>query len=138
MVLKNVAKIVLAAGEAVGKAFTRAVKQEMEASRRTAQAAASGASSSQQRTSAQTETKTNARLGISLQESLQILDVKTPLNAEEVQKKYDHLFKINDKENGGTIYLQSKVYRAKERIDAELSKEEPQKPKVESKEEASG
>lgn len=30
MVLRNVAKIVLAAGEAVGKAFSRALKQELQ------------------------------------------------------------------------------------------------------------
>ncbi|CAD5221134.1 unnamed protein product [Bursaphelenchus xylophilus] len=128
MVLRNVAKIVLAAGEAVGKAFTRAVKQEMDASKRTAQAAASSSTGSRQHSSAKNETKTNARLGISLQEALQILDVKAPLKTEEVQKKYDHLFKVNDKANGGTLYLQSKVYRAKERIDAELSNETPKEP----------
>lgn len=62
------------------------------------------------------------------------MDVKTPLNREEINKKYEHLFKVNEKENGGTIYLQSKVFRAKERIDAELSKDEIEAPNKEKEE----
>lgn len=46
------------------------------------------------------------------QESLQILNVKTPLNREEVEKHYEHLFNINDKSKGGTLYLQSKVRKS--------------------------
>lgn len=61
-------------------------------------------------------------MGISLQESMQILDVKAPLDSEEVEKRYKHLFEVNDKSKGGSLYLQSKVYRAKERIDAEFSR----------------
>lgn len=36
------------------------------------------------------------------------------------QKKYDHLFQVNEKSNGGSFYIQSKVVRAKERIDQEI------------------
>uniref|UniRef100_A0A914P1S8 Mitochondrial import inner membrane translocase subunit tim-16 n=1 Tax=Panagrolaimus davidi TaxID=227884 RepID=A0A914P1S8_9BILA len=67
-------------------------------------------------------TKANARMGISLQESMQILDVKAPLNPEEIEKRFNHLFEANDKAKGGSLYIQSKVYRAKERIDAELAR----------------
>lgn len=38
----------------------------------------------------------------------------------EAQEKFDHLFKMNAKENGGSFYLQSKVFRAKERVDQEF------------------
>lgn len=58
-------------------------------------------------------------IGISLQEAQQILNVSN-LNPEEIQKNYDHLFKVNDKSVGGSFYLQSKVVRAKERLDEEL------------------
>lgn len=58
-------------------------------------------------------------IGISLQEAQQILNVSN-LNQEEIQKNYDHLFKVNDKSVGGSFYLQSKVVRAKERLDEEL------------------
>uniref|UniRef100_A0A674GBY6 Mitochondrial import inner membrane translocase subunit TIM16-like n=1 Tax=Taeniopygia guttata TaxID=59729 RepID=A0A674GBY6_TAEGU len=58
-------------------------------------------------------------ISISLQEAQQILNVSS-LNPEEIQKNYDHLFKVNDKSVGGSFYLQSKVVRAKERLDEEL------------------
>lgn len=47
----------------------------------------------------------------SMQESMKILDVRPPLEAEEVQNKYDFLFQLNDKSKGGSFYLQSKVSR---------------------------
>ena len=60
------------------------------------------------------------KLGISLEESIQILNVKKELNSGEVEKSFKHLFEVNKKEKGGSFYLQSKVVRAKERIDEEL------------------
>lgn len=57
--------------------------------------------------------------GITLEEAQQILNV-SKLDPEEVNKNYEHLFNINDKAKGGSFYLQSKVFRAKERIDQEL------------------
>lgn len=45
-----------------------------------------------------------------------------------MQERYEHLFRINDKSNGGTLYLQSKVVRAKERVDAELNREVQEPP----------
>lgn len=58
--------------------------------------------------------------GITLEEAQQILNLNE-LSKEEAQEKFDHLFKMNDKAKGGTFYLQSKVFRAKERIDEELA-----------------
>uniref|UniRef100_F2Z4I9 Mitochondria-associated granulocyte macrophage CSF-signaling molecule n=1 Tax=Bos taurus TaxID=9913 RepID=F2Z4I9_BOVIN len=57
--------------------------------------------------------------GLSLQEAQQILNV-SKLSPEEIQKNYEHLFKVNDKSVGGSFYLQSKVVRAKERLEEEL------------------
>lgn len=56
---------------------------------------------------------------MTLEEAMQILDVDK-IDPIKVQEKYDHLFNINDKSKGGSFYLQSKVFRAKERIDHEL------------------
>jgi import inner membrane translocase subunit TIM16 len=56
---------------------------------------------------------------MSLEEAKQILNVEN-LDPESVQKKYEHLFNVNDKAKGGSFYIQSKVFRAKERIDQEL------------------
>ncbi|CAB07617.1 Mitochondrial import inner membrane translocase subunit tim-16 [Caenorhabditis elegans] len=113
-------KVALAAGEAVAKALTRAVRDEIKQTQQAAarHAASTGQSASETRENA----NSNAKLGISLEESLQILNVKTPLNREEVEKHYEHLFNINDKSKGGTLYLQSKVFRAKERIDEEFGR----------------
>jgi len=60
------------------------------------------------------------RLGLSLEEARQILNVSQESNSAEVQKQYEHLFKINGKAKGGSLYIQSKVYRAKERLDQDL------------------
>jgi len=59
------------------------------------------------------------KTGMSLEEAKQILNVEN-LDAESVQQKYEHLFNVNDKAKGGSFYIQSKVFRAKERIDQEL------------------
>uniref|UniRef100_A0A915B7G1 Mitochondrial import inner membrane translocase subunit tim-16 n=1 Tax=Parascaris univalens TaxID=6257 RepID=A0A915B7G1_PARUN len=120
MVWRNAAKIIFAAGEALTKAFTRAVREELRASRQAAAryAEQTGGSAAD----AHKASETNARLGISLQESMQILNVKEPLSVEEVEANFKHLFDINDKSKGGSLYLQSKVFRAKERIDEELKR----------------
>lgn len=39
---------------------------------------------------------------------------------DEINKRYEYLFSINDKSKGGSFYLQSKIYRAKERLDKEI------------------
>lgn len=69
--------------------------------------------------------------GLTLDEAQQILNI-SKLDKEEAQSKFDHLFKVNEKSNGGSFYLQSKVFRAKERVDQEFEaatkrqqKEEP-------------
>lgn len=56
---------------------------------------------------------------MTLEEAQQILNVNK-LDPEDVQKSYQHLFDVNEKSKGGSFYLQSKVFRAKERIDEEL------------------
>ncbi|KAB0403236.1 hypothetical protein E2I00_015706, partial [Balaenoptera physalus] len=48
------------------------------------------------------------------QEFAGTLTVSPPL------QNYEHLFKVNDKSVGGSFYLQSKVVRAKERLEEEL------------------
>ncbi|CAJ0598120.1 unnamed protein product [Cylicocyclus nassatus] len=118
---RHAVKVVLAAGEAVAKALTRAVREEIRQSQQAAarHATQTGQSASEAKESA----NANARMGISLEESLKILDVKPPIDPDEVAKKYEHLFEINDKTKGGSFYLQSKVYRAKERIDEELRRQ---------------
>ncbi|EPZ33399.1 hypothetical protein ROZALSC1DRAFT_27728 [Rozella allomycis CSF55] len=51
-----------------------------------------------------------------LDEALKILNVKDDANIEEIEKRYQHLYKVNDKSVNGSFYLQAKVVRAKQRI----------------------
>ncbi|CAL8120055.1 unnamed protein product [Orchesella dallaii] len=62
----------------------------------------------------------NMRLGLSVEEGHQILNISPESSVEEVHKQNEHLFEINDKAKGGSSYIQSKVDRAKERLDQDL------------------
>ncbi|KAI3379694.1 hypothetical protein SNEBB_010127 [Seison nebaliae] len=108
---KYLAQIVIAATQLVSKAFVRALREEMASGR-------SGAASASANSRSKSEAKTVA--GMTLQEAKQILNVDNLKTSDLVQQNYDHLFKVNDKGKGGSFYLQSKVVRAKERIDTEL------------------
>jgi len=57
--------------------------------------------------------------GMSLEEACQILNVDKSAPREEIVRKYEHLFKLNDKARGGSFYLQSKIVRARERFEIE-------------------
>jgi mitochondrial import inner membrane translocase subunit TIM16 len=98
----------------LGRAFTEAYKQAQ-------------ASSNYAR--AQAKINPNApRAGLSsgmtLDEACKILNVKPPqggqANMEEVMSRFKKLFDTNDPQKGGSFYLQSKVLRARERIEAEV------------------
>jgi import inner membrane translocase subunit TIM16 len=62
--------------------------------------------------------------GMTLDEACKILNVKPPqggkANMEEVMDRFKKLFDVNDPQKGGSFYLQSKVLRARERIEAEI------------------
>ena len=55
--------------------------------------------------------------GMELREALLILNIENGACKETIKEKYDTMFKANDPSNGGSIYLQAKVFRAKERLD---------------------
>ncbi|XP_037649516.1 mitochondrial import inner membrane translocase subunit tim16 [Sebastes umbrosus] len=113
---RYLAQIIVMGAQVVGRAFARALQQEFAAS----QAAAQARNSAGQHSAA-----ASSITGMTLQEAQQILNVST-LTPEEIQKNYEHLFKANDKEVGGSFYIQSKVVRAKERLDEELTIETQQ------------
>lgn len=75
--------------------------------------------------------------GITLEEAQQILNI-SKLDPKDVEEKYNHLFNVNDKAKGGSFYLQSKVFRAKERIDQELQDALKRQNKTETKDQTSG
>jgi len=114
---KYLAQIVITGAQIVGRAFARAVQSEIRASQQAAKSRQSG----------QVDNKgaaATALTGLSLQEAKQILNVDNIKDIENLTKNYEHLFNINDKKHGGSFYLQSKVVRAKERIDHELQNTE--------------
>lgn len=110
---KYIAQLIVAGSQVVARAFARAVKQEIEASQQAAQRMGNAKT--------RTERITNQKLGLSLEEAKQILNIKN-LSKEEIEEKYEHLFKVNEKTS---LYLQSKIVRAKERLEHELTTEEP-------------
>lgn len=58
--------------------------------------------------------------GMTLEEAKQILNVEDIKNIENITKSYEHLFNVNERSKGGSFYIQSKVFRAKERLDHEI------------------
>ncbi|KAL7860993.1 hypothetical protein AOLI_G00173420 [Acnodon oligacanthus] len=107
---KYLAQIVVVGVQVVGRAFARALRQEFAASQAAAEARGGAGKQS---------AAASSFTGMTVQEAQQILNVST-LKPEEIQINYEHLFKVNDKAAGGSFYLQSKVVRAKERLDEEL------------------
>lgn len=113
---KYLIQIIVAGTQVVGKAFARALRQEIAASQEAARRAGGG-------TKGAKHVAANTRTGISLEEALRILNVERPDQAELIEQNYKYLMEANDRSKGGSFYLQSKVVRAKERIDEELKNE---------------
>ena len=86
---KQLAQLVMAAGQVVTKAFTNAVRQEIRMSQEAAKARYSG----QQNSAQAAET---AKMGMTVEEAMMILNVEK-MDAEAIEKNYEHLFKVNEK-----------------------------------------
>lgn len=75
--------------------------------------------------SAASRASTLALSGLTLSEACQILNVKPPKRGEtdmtHVLGRFKQLFDANEVANGGSFYLQSKVLRARERIEREIA-----------------
>jgi import inner membrane translocase subunit TIM16 len=100
----------------VGRAFAEAWKQAAASSQyQRAQARANGGSGSG---------RASVSSGMTLDEACKILNVKPPQNGkadmDEVMERFKRLFDNNDPKKGGSFYLQSKILRARERIEAEV------------------
>lgn len=52
------------------------------------------------------------------------------LTVENVRQAYDKYYQANDPKNGGSFYLQSKIYRAKERLELDLDPDRGEMEKV--------
>lgn len=122
---KFLAQIIIAGTQILGKAFARAIKQEYEASQEAARRLGN--------TKTRAERIANTKVGLSLDEAMQILNI-SKLDKNEIQERFDRLFNANDKSKGGSFYIQSKIVRAKERLDLELESLEKTKRKEDSSE----
>ncbi|KAJ2860369.1 mitochondrial import inner membrane translocase subunit TIM16 [Coemansia aciculifera] len=100
----------------VGRAFGDAYKQA------SANSAAARAAAGNMKASEDGDRMTKAA-GITVDESAKILNIKDVEDKEEMTKKFEHLFGANDPKQGGSIYLQSKVIRARERIEMHWAQE---------------
>lgn len=62
--------------------------------------------------------------GLTLDEACKILNVRPPkageTNLEVVTERFKKLFDMNEPTKGGSFYLQSKILRARERIELEV------------------
>ncbi|XP_046824740.1 mitochondrial import inner membrane translocase subunit Tim16-like [Vespa velutina] len=127
---KYLIQIIITGTQVIGKAFIRAIRQELAASEEAARRAGGGERGAR-------HAATNLRTGMTLNEALRILNVERPDQTELIEQNYKYLMEANDRSRGGSFYLQSKVVRAKERIDEEM-KYQPPSPNINStKQEAS-
>ena len=97
----------------LGRAFAEAYKQ-------------ASASSQYQKAQAKANPGLAASHGLTLEEACKILNVKPPqggkTDMENVMERFKKLFDVNDPQKGGSFYLQSKILRARERIEVEVKK----------------
>ncbi|KAK3303203.1 Pam16-domain-containing protein [Chaetomium strumarium] len=116
MAYRYITQVVLVGTRVLGRAFAEAYKQASASSQYARAQAKSGNGSVSGRASFNT--------GMTLDEACKILNVKPPQNGqanmEEVMERFKRLFDNNDPKKGGSFYLQSKILRARERIEAEV------------------
>lgn len=109
-----ITQVVITGSRVLGTAFREAYKQ----------ASASASYAKAQAKNNPGAANTFASQGLTLEEACKILNVKPPqggkANLEDVTSRFKKLFDVNDPKKGGSFYLQSKVLRARERIEAEV------------------
>mmetsp|Transcript_6212 Transcript_6212/g.12620 ORF Transcript_6212/g.12620 Transcript_6212/m.12620 type:complete len:134 (-) Transcript_6212:1024-1425(-) len=76
--------------------------------------------------------KRTLRKEMPLDEAMKILNFDaTPTSVAELSERYDRFFNANDPKKGGSFYLQSKFYRAKEVVEKQIAEEAAEKAKKE-------
>ncbi|KAA6412387.1 MAG: mitochondrial import inner membrane translocase subunit tim16 [Lasallia pustulata] len=114
MAHRIITQVVIVGSRVLGRAFAEAYKQA-SASHKYAQEAVKNNPSA---------ASNFASSGLTLDEACKILNVKPPqggkANMEDVMERFKRLFDVNDPQKGGSFYLQSKVLRARERIEMEV------------------
>ncbi|RKO90803.1 Pam16-domain-containing protein [Blyttiomyces helicus] len=116
MAARIVTQIIIVGTQIFGRAFVEAYKTA-------AANAAKGGAAAGGKGAADAATR---KTGMTIDEAAQILNVEKDAPMEEVMKRYEHLFKQNDPASGSSHYLQSKVFRARERLELESERKQPQ------------
>ncbi|KAK7966571.1 cochaperone Pam16 [Apiospora aurea] len=115
MAHRLITQVVIVGSRVLGRAFSEAFKQAQ---------ASSNYARSQAKLNPNGTGRTSMGTGMTLDEACKILNVKPPqggkANIEEVMDRFKRLFDANDPQKGGSFYLQSKVLRARERIESEV------------------
>ncbi|KAL2162282.1 hypothetical protein VTH06DRAFT_7195 [Thermothelomyces fergusii] len=116
MAHRLITQVVFIGTRVIGRAFAEAYRQAAASSQYQRAQARAGNNGLSGRASVST--------GMTLDEACKILNVKPPQNGkadmEEVMERFKRLFDNNDPKKGGSFYLQSKILRARERIEAEV------------------
>ncbi|EKV05575.1 Cochaperone Pam16 [Penicillium digitatum] len=110
MAHRIVSQVVVTGARVFGRAFAEAYKQ----------AQASGKYAGQQKAAGKSSTTST----VTIDEACKILNVKPPASGEHdlehVMTRFKKLFDTNNPEKGGSFYLQSKILRARERLEMEF------------------
>ncbi|KAF8466443.1 mitochondrial import inner membrane translocase subunit tim-16 [Kalaharituber pfeilii] len=124
MAHRIITQVLLIGSRAIGRAFVEAYRQHSAAAKY-------AAASSSQTSSSRTTPMSLPSNSITLDEACRILNVKPPhngeTNMEDVMERFKRLFDQNDPKKGGSFYLQSKVFRARERIEDWVKEQEARK-----------
>ncbi|KAI0004371.1 protein transporter [Xylariaceae sp. FL0662B] len=116
MAHRIITQIVVTGSRVLGRAFAEAYKQ--------AQASSHYARAQAKINPNGEGVRASLSSGMTMDEACKILNVKPPqggkANMEEVTARFKKLFDNNDPQKGGSFYLQSKIVRARERIEAEV------------------
>ncbi|KAI9477513.1 mitochondrial import inner membrane translocase subunit TIM16 [Coemansia sp. RSA 1085] len=113
---KAIIQMLLTGTRIVSRAFGDAYRQAA------ANSAAARAAAGNMKAASDGDKMTKAS-GLTVDESTKILNLDDVNNREEMMKKFEHLFEANDPKKGGSHYLQSKVIRARERIEMHWAQE---------------
>ncbi|KAI9830568.1 MAG: mitochondrial import inner membrane translocase subunit TIM16 [Phylliscum demangeonii] len=114
MAHRLIAQAVFVVGRVLGRAVLESYRQ-----------AAAAQKYAQQSAKANDGTGTSPSVaGLTIDEACQILNVAHPQGAktdlEPIMERFKKLFDLNEPQNGGSFYLQSKILRARERIEMEV------------------
>ncbi|TEY71533.1 hypothetical protein BOTCAL_0091g00180 [Botryotinia calthae] len=114
MAHRIITQVVITGSRVLGRAVTESWKQ----------AKASSAYQKAQQNGSASGGPSFSSNGLTLDEACKILNVKPPkegkMDMEDVMSRFKKLFDTNDPKKGGSFYLQSKVLRARERLEGEV------------------